>query len=190
MAVEAVVLQRQQRIVPHQSLAVGVHEVVERAAGLDAGSAVGAALGEVFAQETFSAVAYAEGSGNEELQLAADGLADGPYLLQRQLPLQHQPLEPENFQSGGLLRSAAYSLGGGVHLGAPEILLQQTVVLHQDGVHPGCAELPHQSSGLRQFVVVEQCVYGSIDLRAEAVGVTGEGSNVLHGVSCGLARSE
>ena len=74
-----------------------------------------------------------------------------------------------------------------------EVHLQQTQVLHDEGVHSGAVERPYESLCFGEFVVPKNGVERHVDARAERVGKAAQRGDVFNGVAgsgtCAEARS-
>ena len=155
-AVEEVEIpQRQQGLVADEDLAGGVREVIAGPAGLDAGAAVGAASVDILREITVPAVTDAEGAVDETFDLAADGLADGADLIERQLPLRHEAGEAEPFEEGGPFRGPDGALRRRVQ-GQGKVLaeLQQGEILDDQGIDARPGEGMDQRPRLLQFLII------------------------------------
>ena len=78
----------------YQQTPIGGEEIVGGAAGLRTTAAVAAAFVEVLTHVALAAVAHAEGTVDEGLEVDRGGLADGTHLLQGSLAGQDDASEP------------------------------------------------------------------------------------------------
>ncbi len=83
------ILQREQMLVTHNGVAVGIHQLHRQTARLRTGTAVGRTSRQGGAQITLPAHAHAEGTVHETLQLHRHRLMYAAYLLNAQLTRQH-----------------------------------------------------------------------------------------------------
>ncbi len=184
------ILQRQQRLVPGQDTPVPVFQVIERPAGLDTGTPVGAPAGQVLRQVALAAVTDAKGPMDKDFQFGIDGLPDGADLLQREFPLQHQPPVAQAFRETGLFRRTDSALGGGMEdhpfRGQPG----HGRILDDEGVHPGIGKFLQEPPGLRDFLLINQGIEGYVDPGAEPVRIGTQLPDVLHRIPRRLARPE
>ena len=187
---EVEILQGQEGPVPSQHLAIGVLQIIERPAGLDAGAAVRAAAGQMFGQIALSAVADAQGPVDKAFQFSIHGIADGTDLRKRQFPLQHEPTVAQAFGKACFLRRSDGALGGGVKdhpfRGEP----RHGRVLHDQGVYAGLLQFPQQPSRLRNLFLVHQRIESHIDADTELVCIFAQPGDILHGIARRLARPE
>ena len=126
---------------------------------------------------------------DKELNLRVDGLADGADLLQGQLPFQHQAAESQAFQPLCLLRRTDGALGGSMHHQCVAHA-QHGRVLDDECVHPGLLQLPHQRTGLRNLLLLQQGVHRGINAHPKAVSIGAQRPDVLHAVSGRLPGPE
>ena len=161
--VEPQVAGRKERPVAHEYPAVSVHQVVAGAADLGASAAVRAPSRKLLAQVAFPTIAHADGTMNEELELALHHFADGPHLLERQLAFEHQPLEAQRLQSLRPFRRPDGGLCGSVQLHGRKGQRQQVQVLDDEHVHACFAERLHQCQRLFGFLGLDQGVDRSED---------------------------
>ena len=186
---EPVVFQGQQGLVAYQHLPRGILQVVQAAAGLGAGSPVGAPAGEVLRQIALSAVTHAQRSVNEDFDLRMDGLADGADLRQGKFPLQHQPAKAQAFQAPGLVGRPDGALGRGVH---HQFITHREHggVLHDQGVHAGLFQGLDQLPCPGKFFFLQKCIHRGENTDPEAMGVGTQAGDVLHGIAGGLTGPE
>ena len=151
--VQPEILEREQAAVAQQHVSLAVEQVVARAAGLDAGAAVGTPPRKGLAQIAVAAVADAEGSVHKEFQVAMHGSADGANLVERQLPLKNQPLEPQRLQPHGIFRRADGRLGGGKERDGGKIHFQDSEILDDERIDPRLDQGHHLPAGGFQLVV-------------------------------------
>ena len=188
---EGEVLEGENGFVAQQDIAGGVLHVVAGAAGLDTAAAVGAPAGEVLAQVALAAVAHAEGSVYEALNLAlGDGFGYLPDLLQAQLPGQDQLVEAQGGQPAGLFRCSDVALGGGVQLYLRDAHPQESEVLDYEGIASGFHGTEYAAAGFLQLVLEDDGVEGQIDPGAESVSVVRQYGDVSEGVARRLACPE
>ena len=187
---QIIVPQGQDRFVAEQHAAVSVHEVIQRAARLDALAAVGAPAVEVLRQAALAAVARAERPVHEELHLAAHGGADLPDLFQRELPLQDDAFAAQRLEQPGPLHVADGALGGGVQgdgdvgpggdPGFPDDERVRARLLGEEHLRVGLLLLP----------VPPQGIVSNEDTHTEAVRVGTKFRDVVEAVARRLARPE
>ena len=150
---EVEVFERQERLVAHQHLPVGINQIVQGAARLDAFSAVGGAPVKIGRQGALAAVAHAQRTVHEHLQLARNSLPDGFYRLERELPFQYQPAAAKGLVAAGVLRGADRTLGRGMQRYGDVVPAADPLVADDEGVHPGGLLEQHLAMQFRQFFV-------------------------------------
>ena len=190
-----IVLHRQQVFVVSDDAALTIFQRVGQAAGLRAFAAVGAAPGVGVADVALAGKRHAERAMDEEFEHGCLGtgayrVADGQDLRQRQFARQHHLREADIGEEPGLLRCADVGLGRGVQLDRRQVKLQQTHVLHDQGVRPGLVHLPGQAACRLNFVIPENGVEGDEDPGVETVRVGRRPLDVGHGVAGVVARPE
>ena len=127
---------------------------------------------------------------DEELQLTADGRADGPDLFERQLPLQHQARKAQGFQFPRPFGRPDGRLRRGVQLHGRQRHLEQAQILDDEHVDAGFIELLHQCQRLRTLLVRKQRVDGGVDFGAVAVGVAAKAVDVFDRIAGRRAGAE
>ena len=105
------VAKRQQGLVADQHAAVGIDQIVQRTAGLDALAPVRRTAVEILGKPAVAAVAHAQRPVHKALQFAGHGLADGADVCQRKLPFQHQAAGAEGLVAAGVFHGADSTLG-------------------------------------------------------------------------------
>ena len=177
-------------LVHGESVAGGVLERVELAAGLGAFAPVAAAPAQRAAEIALPAVGDAQGAVHEEFQL--DGSL-GPYgldLLQGEFAGQDDALEAGLFQEQHLLRGGIVRLGAGYERDRRQGGLQQAHVLDDRRVRAGFPEPGDELLGARQLLVAEDGVDRGVDLRAVPVGIGGQFFYIRQGIARGGAGAE
>ena len=181
-AQQVIVLQGKDRLVAKQHLAGSIFQVIQAAAGLGAGTAVGTAAGQVFREIALPAVTHAQGTVHKELYFCIYRTGNGLDLLQRKLPLQHQTAKTQTLQPTGFLRRADGALGRGMHH-QRRTHGQHGRILDNESIHSRRLELMHHGPGLGNFFWFKQGIYRGIDAYAESMGVLAQGGDILDGIS-------
>ena len=180
----------QQVLLPHHHPARAIHQVPGCAAGLGALAAVAAAVADGAAQIAVPALTHAESPVDKGLQLHVCGPADGPDVVQAQLPGEDGPGEAGAGEKGHALGAVTGRLGAGVQGQRWEVHLQVGHVLDDQGVHACLVEPPGLLPRLLQLVVVDQGIECRVDLRTPEPGLAGELLEVGQFVARGLAGAE
>ena len=174
----------------HQHLTPWRLQGAGQPAELGALAAVRAAPGAGVADIALAAVGDAQGAVNKKLQLHAGGGAYLADLRKGELAGQHHLGEAHVLQKLHLLWRAVVGLGAGVQRYGRKIQGQEPHVLHDQRIGPRLVDLMGQAPGLLQLMVVQQGVEGDEHLGAEAVGVAGQGLDVLDAVARRAAGTE
>ncbi len=169
---------------------VAVHEVVERAAGLDAFAAVGAPPVDVLGQAALAAVAHAERSVHEALYLAGDGGADLADLREREFTLQDDALAAQRLEEPGARHVADGALGGGVDGNGDVVPRGDPGLADDEGVRPGLLGAEQLRMRLLFLPVTPQSVECHENPHPETMGVGAEFSNIFEAVARRLAGAE
>ena len=130
-----------------------------------------------------SAVAHAERAVYKRLDGHFHRRGHIADLLERHFARHHDLPEPRRFQPLRLFRRAVVHLRGGVQRNGRQVQLQQCQILHNERVHPGAVELPHQTLRLGQFLVPQDGVERHVHTGVEQMGVLAQCGNVLHAVA-------
>ena len=136
----------------------------------------------MFREVALPAVAYAEGSVDEELQFASYGLAYLPDRFQRRFALDDQTRVSQALMEARVPGGAYRALRGRVQGDGDVVPLRDGGVLDYECVHSGRLRLQHQPVRPVQFVVKQDRVDCQEYAGSEAVRVLAEPRHVLHTV--------
>lgn len=147
---------------------LGAQQVEVPAAGVGAGPAVGAAAGQVGAQQAAAGVGDAHGSMPKGLQLhLRHGILDFTNLFQGGFPPQHHPLESQLAVELHRLAVDAVGLGAQVERRLGKVLLDEVHhadVLDDEGIDGIAAEVVQLAEEFVYVLVVESDVQGAEEL--------------------------
>ena len=151
---------------------------------------VGAAPVEILREPAVSAVAYAQRSVHEHLDLAAHAGADLAYGLERKLPFEHYASAAEGLEQPRPVEVAYRALGGGVQGDRNSVPCADSAVADYEGVGSRPLRAQHLGLELGQLVIFGYRIVGDEYPCAEAVGVAAQFFYVLEAVACVFAGAE
>ena len=140
---------------------------------------------------TLSAVTHAEGAMYEDFQQCfRTSLVDGADFFQRQFARQDHLTESCFMEKLHLLNGTVVHLRTGMQGDRREVQHGDAHILHDEGIYPNAIELPNQSFGFFQFLVLQDGIQRDIDTHAEKMGIFHQLGNVFEGVGCRSAGTE
>ena len=104
------------------------------------------------------------------------------YLCKGKFTGQHRLLEPQFTQVTHLLRRAIIHLRAGMQGYGRQVHLQQSKVLHYQGIHSGMVQFMHQAARILQFPVIENGIERHVNAHAKRMGIVTQAGNIVHAV--------
>ena len=162
---------------------IAVHHIELQPAELGALSPIGTPPEAMLRHVALSAVTDTERPVYKDLQRHVASRMHGLNLGQRQFTRQHHLAEPQTVEELHLLRCTVVHLRAGMQRDGRKVEFQQSHVLHDERIHSGTIQRPHQPFRLGQFLVLQYRIDRDVHFDTERMGILHQTGDVLHGIA-------
>ena len=175
----------QKRSIANKAFAVRLEERVIASARLTTVSAVRTPAREVLAHVTLPAERTAQSSVNEDLQFHLGKCAMYVcHLLYRQFPCKNHTAETDFAQYTNLLLGRTIRLSGSMKRQFYVIEFRHCGILNDEGIDSRFGKSVQSPPCVLQFLVIEDCIHGHINLYAEKMCILHRLANILRRIAC------